>query len=204
MADDRRASADPDGEMAPGSAAPEWDGVDLDDAFDREPADHGDPVPEDDADGEGLVATHVGLAMDSLRHHHGRAEPGDEPDSLYCFGSGDAVLYALEDGDTRLLVGRGVGRDDEGCIYCLVGSGPPGLLAALQSGDVAPVEAFDHAAELTLCSVFQADDTPRLQFRLSALNRPVSNVVRVQHYKKIEDVPVEYGPGEPFLRFTDG
>ena len=178
--------------------------MDLDDGFDVDSANHRDPVPQGDDDEEGLVATHVELAMDSLRHHHGRAEPGDEPDPLYCFGSGDAVLYVLEDGDTRLLVGRGVGRDYEGCVYCLVGSGPPGLLAALQSGDVPPVEAFDHATEFTLCSVYQADDTPRLQFRLSALNRPVSNVVRVQHYKKIEDVPVEYGPGKPFLRFTDG
>jgi hypothetical protein len=168
---------------------------------DAEPAVDGEPTDGEDHDA--LVPSHVELAMETLRHHQGRAEPDDEEDPLYCFGSGDATLYAIKDSVKRLMIGRGVGRDGEGCIYCLVGASSPALLGMLDTGETAPDEAFDDASDLTLCSVFQADHAPGRHFRLTALNRPVSNVVLVQHYKRIQDVPVEYRPGQPFLQFTD-
>lgn len=183
--------------------APAGIDTDRDELLDLEPAADSDPGTAGDEGDEALVPSHVELAMENLQHHQVRAEAGQEEDPLYCFGSGDATLYAIEDGAKRLIIGRGVGRDAEGCIYCLVGTTSPALLTMLGSGEVAPTEAFHDAAELTLCSVFQADHTPRRHFRLTALNRPVSNVVLVQHYKKIQDVPVEYRPGQPFLLFTD-
>lgn len=190
--------------VAPPHTAPSWmDTDDVDELLDREPAVGGDAAAASDESHEVLVASHVELAMENLRHHQIRAEPGQEDDPLYCFGSGDVMLFAIEDGIKRLIIGRGVGRDGEGCIYCLVGTSSPALLAMLDGGEMAPSEAFNDAAELTLCSVFQADHTPRRHFRLSALNRPVSNVVLVQHYKRLQDVPVEYRPGQPFLQFTD-
>jgi hypothetical protein len=184
-----------------------WVDTGLDERLGPEPAaDGGGGAGAGAAGDEGddaRVPSHVELAMENLQHHQARAEPGHEEDPLYCFGSGDATLYAIEDGTKRVIIGRGVGRDAEGCIYCLVGTSSPALLAMLGTGEVAPTEAFHDAAELTLCSVFQADHTPRRHFRLTALNRPVSNVVLVQHYKRIQDVPIEYRPGQPFLRFTD-
>jgi hypothetical protein len=184
-------------------SAPAWIATGLDEPPDREPAVVGNPAAGSAESDEALVASHVELAMENLQHHQARAEPDREEDPLYCFGSGDATLYAIEDGAKRLIIGRGVGRDGEGCTYCLVGTSSPALLAMLDRGEVAPTEAFHDAAELTLCSVFQADHTPRRHFRLSALNRPVSNVVLVQHYQRIQDVPIEYRPGQPFLLFTD-
>lgn len=181
------------------------EGKDLEELLYPEPAVVDDAATAaGDEDDEALVASHVELAMKKLQHHQGRAEPDQDEDPLYCFGSGDATLYAIEDGARRLMIGRGVGRDGEGCIYCLVGTSSPALLAMLDSGEMAPTEAFDDAAQLTLCSVFQADQMPPRHFRLTALNQPVSNVVVVQHYKRIQEVPVEYRPGQPFLRFTDG
>jgi hypothetical protein len=184
-------------------SAPAWIDTDLDELPDREPAVVGDLAAGGGESDDALVASRVELAMENLQHHQVRAEPDQEQDPLYCLGSGDATLYAIEDGGKRLIIGRGVGRDGEGCIYCLVGTSSPALLAMLDTGEVAPTEAFNDAAELTLCSVFQADHTPRRHFRLRALNRPVSNVVLVQHYQRIQDVPIEYRPGQPFLLFTD-
>ncbi len=183
--------------------APAWAGKDLDEPPEAEPPVAGNPAAAGDENDESLVASHVELAMKILQHHQVRADPDQQDHHLHCFGSGDAALYAIEDGVKRLIIGRGVGRDGEGCIYCLVGTSSPALLATLNAGEVAPTEAFDDAAELTLCSVFQADHAPLRHFRLTALNRPVSNVVLVRHYKRIRDVPVEYRPGQPFLQFTD-
>jgi hypothetical protein len=179
---------------APPYTAPAWIDTDLGE------------ILEPDGDGgndDYLVVSHVELAMRDLQRHRVRVETGQGENSVYRFGSGDSMLYAIEDGGDRLMIGRGVGRDDEHCIYCLVGTSTPALLAMLDTGEVAPNEAFDHAAELTLCSVFQAGHTPRRHFRLTALNQQVSNVVLVQRYKRFDDVPVEYRPGQPFLHFAD-
>ncbi|HYA69525.1 MAG TPA: hypothetical protein VED63_12405 [Acidimicrobiales bacterium] len=176
--------------------------TEFDELLELEPAAVGDLAAAVDENDEALLAPYVALAMKNLQHHRARAE-SDQEDPLHRFGSGNATLYAIEDGVKRLMIGRGVGRDAEGCIYCLVGTCSPALLARLDTGAVAPTEAFDGAAELALCSVFQADHTPGRPFRLTALNRPVSNVVLVQHYKRFQDVPVEYRPGQPFLQFTD-
>jgi len=201
-AEDWGASETHDWDVARPYTSPAWIDTDLDELQDPEPAVVGDPAAVDE-NAEALVASHVELAMENLQHHQVRAEPDQEEDPLYCFGFGDDTLYAIEDGVKRLIIGRGVGRDDEDCIYCLVGTSSPALLAMLDTGEVAPTEAFHDATELTLCSVFQADDAPSRHFRLNALNRPVSNVVVVQHFKRIQDVPVEYRPGQPFLQFTD-
>jgi hypothetical protein len=200
-AKDWGASETHDWDVAPPSTVPAWIDIDRDEVRDLEPS-VGDAAAGDEND-EALVASHVEVAMQNLQRHQVWAEPGQGEDPLHCFGSGDATVYAIEDGVKRLIIGRGVGRDGEGCIYCLVGTSSPALLAMLGTGAVTPSEAFGDAAELTLCSVFQADHAPRRHYRLTALNRPVSNVVLVQHYKRIQDVPVEYRPGQPFLHFTD-
>jgi len=190
------------GETAP-YTVPSWMDQDVGEPLDPGSAEPDDTAEEDEPD-EALVASCVELAMQNLQRHKVRiAESDEEEDPLRCFGSGDAAVYAIEDGAKRLMIGRAVGRDGQGCIYCLVGTGSPELLAMLDSGEVAPTEAFDDATELTLCTVFQADEAPRRPFRLAALNRPVSNVVLVERYRRMKDVPAEYHPGQPFLQFTE-
>ena len=183
--------------------APGWIGTDVDELRDVEPPVVGESAAKGDENDEAFVASHVEVAMQNLQHHHVRPEPDEEEDPLYCFGSGDATVYAIKDGPKRFVIGRAVGRDGEGCVYCLVGTSSSTLLARLDRAEVAASEAFDGAADLTLCSVFLADHAPRRHFQLAALNEPVSNVVLVQRYKRIEDVPVEYRPGQRFLGFTD-
>jgi len=198
---------DPDFGRSLGSRSATADDTEADDteAEDTEADEtEADETEADDGFDEALVTSCVELAMQNLQRHRVRTAEPDEEDPLRCFGSDDATLYALEDGPKRLMIGRGVGRDDQGCVYCLVGTSSPELLAMLDSGEVAATEAFDDAVELTLCTVFQADEAPGRAFRLAALNRPVSNVVLVERYKRIEDVPAEYRPGQPFLQFTEG
>ena len=149
------------------------------DAAGQEP-DEGDDDP---------LAPYVELAMKNRQH--GRAhniEPRQDDDPLYCFGSGDATVYAMEDGRSGLMIGRAVGRDTEGCVFCLVGASRTAMLTMLDDGEVPPTEAFDDARDLSLCSVFE--------------DVGVDNVVLVQHYRRLRDVPAEYLPGQPFLEFT--
>ncbi len=199
--EDGGASETHDWDVAPLGTSPAWIDTGLEESG-PEPGVVDQPDAGDEID-EAVVASHVEEALRNRQHHQGRAEHGEEEDRLSCFGSGDETVYVIEDGLKRVMVGRGVGRDSEGCIYCLVGASSPVLLGMLDAGQVAPAEAFDDATELTLCSVFQADHAPTRHFRLTALNRPVSNVVVVQHYKRLKDVPAEYAPGQPFLLFAD-
>jgi hypothetical protein len=166
---------------------PSWTDTDLEEIL--EPAQVGDPAMPEGGSDEAPLASYVELAMKNLQHHRAPVGLDHDEASFYGFGSGDSSVYAIEDGVDRLMIGRGVGRDGEGCIYCLVASSSPAMLAMLDRGDVSPIEVFDYATELTLCSVFRADQ--------------ITNVILVQRYKTIEDVPVEYRPGQPFLRFSE-
>ena len=146
QAKDWGASETHDWDVAPPHSGPAWIASDLDERPDPEPAVVGDPAAGGDEDDETLVASYVELAMENLQHHQVKAEPEAVEDALHCFGSGDATLYAIKDGVKRLMIGRGVGRDGGGCIYCLVGTSSPALLAKLGRGEVAPTEAFNDAA----------------------------------------------------------
>jgi hypothetical protein len=180
------------GVASPSGTAPAWRGADEvepEAAVVADGEDGGSGGSDGEEGDDDPVASYVELAMDNLQHSRARVEADEESAPLYCLGSGDVTVYAIEDGPGRLMIGRGVGRDDDGCVYCLVGAASTGLLDALDAGEVPLDQAFDDATDLTLCSVFEADQ--------------VDNVVLVQHYEGIEDVPGEYRPGRPFLRFTD-
>ena len=60
----------------------------------------------------------------------------------------------------------------------------------LVDGDVDLSEAFSDARDISLCGVFEAEQT-------------ASNVILVQHYRRPRDVPDEYLPPSPFIEFTD-
>jgi hypothetical protein len=140
-------------------------------------------------DVEDQVASHVLLALENLRHSSARPDPDGEEPGFFAFGSGDTTVYAIEDGPGHCMIGRGVGRDSDDCVYCLVGRSTVDLLGQLEDGELLVTAAFDEARELVLCSVYDDDE--------------VSNVVLVQEYDRVEEVPAEYRPASPFLTFTD-
>jgi len=150
-------------------------------------APEGVPTPEDTSPTGEPYAAAAFLAMENLRHSSARAD-GDAPGPLEeTVGTGDAAVHALPDGRDHVMISRTVGVDADTCVYCLVGRTTIGGFEELRAGDVAAVDAFAVARDLTLCSVFPDPDA--------------ANLVVVQTYDGIEDVPLEYRPPSPFLQF---
>lgn len=149
-----------------------------------------DATPENPIGGaDAVIPRAVITAMTNWKHSSTSKEPDDPGPTEYSLGSGDAALYAVDDGNEHRMIARAVGRDDDGCIYCLVARITLDRFRQLRDGAAAAEGAFDDARDYSLSSVFVDDQA--------------TNVVLVQHYDRIEDVPVEYRPPSPFYLFTD-
>jgi len=152
------------------------------------------PADEDAADsaapaGDEAIAGAVLAAMENGKHSSSVAGSADTKLIEYCIGAGDSAIYAIDDGRDHTMIGRGVGDDDDGCVYCLVARITRDRFEELSDGALHVQSAFDEARDISLSSVFLADHG--------------SNVVLVQRFRRIEDVPGEYRPASPFLRFSD-
>jgi hypothetical protein len=124
------------------------------------------------------------------RKHGSRLSPVDEDETIRrCLGEQDLTLYVMDDGRSHCMICRLVGDDDDGCIYCLVARVRLDQFEQLRDQQVALEDAFVDARDISLSAVFEGETA--------------SNVVPVQHYRRVEDVPVEYLPGQPFLHFSD-
>jgi hypothetical protein len=117
---------------------------------------------------------------------------GRRDDDYFRVILGDDVdpLYVLDDGVNHRMICREVGTGDEGLTYYLTGRITLGTYEAFadDAGDVADI--FSEAKDLSLCSVYEASDA-------------VSNVVLVEDYGGVGDVPTDYLPGHPQIRFSD-
>jgi hypothetical protein len=127
-------------------------------------------------------------AMEDRKHSSWRPAPGEDQEIRYRVGSGDRTLYAIDDGPHHCMIGRLVGEDADGCVYCLVARIDLDHFNDLKHEDVPLERAFTGARDISLSSVFESES--------------VSNVVQIQHYRRDEDVPDEYLPPSPFLEFT--
>ena len=87
------------------------------------------------------------------------------------------------------MIGRLVGQDEDGCTYSLVARITLSRFWQLSNDEVPVEHAFDDSRDIALCSVFESERGP-------------SNVIPVQHYHHVEDVPANYLPPSPFLQFT--
>jgi hypothetical protein len=126
--------------------------------------------------------------MEDRKHSTWRPE-SDEDGKIRCrLGPDDGVLYVIDDGRDHCMIGRLVGQDTDGCVYCLVARITLDRFEELRSDDVALDQAFAEARDVCLSAVFESDSA--------------SNVVHVQHYRRAEDVPEEYLPPSAFLEFT--
>ena len=131
----------------------------------------------------------VFVAMNNWKHSSHSTDSEEDGLTEHVLESGDATICAIEDGKDHYMIGRAVGEDADRCVYCLVGRVPIGEFQDLYDGEVRLEAAFDDARDISLSSVFHDDK--------------VTNVVLVERYKRIEEVPSEYRPPSPFLRFTD-
>ena len=129
-------------------------------------------------------------AMKTRMHSLRRLEPGDEDRIRDQLGSGDEAVYFIDDGPDHCMVGRRVGHASDGCVYCLVARISLERYADLVAGDVDLTEAFADARDISLCAVFEAEQT-------------APNVILVQHYRRPRDVPGDYLPPSPYIEFID-
>jgi hypothetical protein len=150
----------------------------------------GDPLPVGtDSDADTTIQAAVLTAMNNWKHSSLATETEEDGPTEYVLGSGDSALYVIDDGKDHCMIGRAVGEDGDGCIYCLVARISLDRYVALRDDGLRSEDGFADSRDVSLCSVFMDDE--------------VSNVVLIRHYKRIEDVPSEYRPPSPFLRFTD-
>jgi len=156
---------------------------------DRPSTGTGAPVDEvtDTSDAQSSVRSAAVAAMNNRRHSAVPKETNEEGPTEYVFGSGDATMYAIEDGRDHAMIGRAVGQDADGCVYCLVGR--VSVVGLQELGDAHPEAVFEHARDISLSSVFQGEQ--------------VTNVVLIDHYDRIDEVPSGYRPPSPFLSFSD-
>jgi hypothetical protein len=84
----------------------------------------GDPLPAGvgaEAQVDTDIASAVSAAMNNWRHSSLTRDAEEAGPTEYVVGTGDATVYAIDDGRDHAMIGRAVGQDEEGCVYCLVG-----------------------------------------------------------------------------------
>jgi hypothetical protein len=152
-----------------------------------------DPVDgaggDDDRTGDGGAAALL-WAMRDRMHALRRSGPGDV-DYLECrLGEADEAVYVIDDGPQHCMIGRRVGASPDGCTYCLVARISLYRYEQLRDEEVALVDAFSDARDISLSGVFMDGQGP-------------SNTFLVRHYRRVAHVPAEYLPPGPFIEFAD-
>jgi len=105
-------------------------------------------------------------------------------------GSGNDIVYLMDDGHHHRILGRHVGTTADGTGYSLVARITTAATEALVAGQSSPRQAILDGKGLALYGV--------------AEDGPASNVFIVTTYGEAADVPEEYLPPNPTLRFTEG
>jgi hypothetical protein len=146
------------------------------------PLDHDEP--------EGIIPPAPLWAMKDRRHYPGGRGTGDEERIRRALGYGDDTIYFIDDGRDHCMIGRRVGKAPEGLVYCLVGRIKLNDYTDIETGIASLDQVFSKAHDLELCGVFEEEGFP-------------SDVIAVEHYRHLSDVPADYLPPSPFIEFTD-
>ncbi len=146
------------------------------------------PLAEDEP--EGAVPPGLLWVMKDRRHFHLLPEHRGAKRIRASLGVGDSAVYAIDDGHSHCMIGRRVGSSPDGCLYCLVARIPLEEYHHFASGERPLNTVFSDAHDVTLCGVFEDEDT-------------ASNIFPVQHFSHVNDVPSEYLPPSPFIKFPE-
>ncbi len=141
---------------------------------------------EDDADAQ--IPAAALWAMKYRRHlRFGRR---DDDFFRVVLGESADPIYVLDDGASHRMIGRKVGVDEMGLTYYLVGrmTLDDYEQRVVNRRNVAGI--FSEADDLSFCSVYEARDA-------------VSNVLLIEEYRGIDDVPTDYLPMSPLISFSD-
>ena len=145
-------------------------------------------TPLEAEDSDGAMPAFALWTMKYLQHGHLFRKA--ESVIRESYGDGDHVVYVMEDGRKHCLISRLVGTSSEGCVYPLVGRITTEAYERLVDDHTLTDRIFEEADSLCLCAVFEAREA-------------VSNVSVVRSFAGIDEVPPEYLPPGPALKFTD-
>ncbi len=146
-------------------------------------------TPLEDDEPEGVVPPSPLWAMKDRRHEQWFHLFGHPDRVRACIGSGDAAVYAIDDGSHHCLIGRRVGATLDGCVYCLVGRVTKETYQSLSSGAIDARQAFLAASESGLSGTVERDG--------------VSNVFDVDYYQQPDEIPARYLPPSGFIEFAE-
>ncbi len=149
--------------------------------------DESTPLEEDEP--EGTIPPAALWAMKDRRHIQWHLIPhGERHDRVReVFGSGDASVYAIDDGKHHAMVAHLVGSSPSGATYVVLGRVERAVLTTLTASTN---DVFATAKELALIGVVQEESIKS------------SNVFDVERYEAPDEIPESYLPGAPFEKFS--
>ncbi len=138
---------------------------------------------------EGTVPATPLWALKERRH--GTAHLFGHPARLRAVaGTGDAAVYAVEDGADHCMIGRVVGSEPGGCTYSLVARVDRSTWDALAAGRIDGRAAFAASTDAGLSGTVEGGGAG------------LGNVFDVDWYPSPADIPAEYLPPSPAVAFT--
>lgn len=147
-----------------------------------------DATPLEEHEPEGTIPASPLWAMKE-RAHGGIHIFGHPARIRAAVGSGDAAVFAIDDGPKHCMIGRRVGATTDGCVYSLIARVDLATWQALASGAIDGPAAFLAAHEAGLSGTIETDG--------------VSNVFDVDWYDQPTDIPADYLPPAPFRTFAN-
>ena len=142
---------------------------------------------EDDIEGE--LPPPAVWAMKYRRHFHF----GSRNENAFRAALGDDgdPVYVLDDGAKHHMVCREVGVGEGGLRYFLIGRITVAVYERFANDAKNLGGIFPEASDLCLCSVYEATEGP-------------SNILLVESYPGIDQVPSDYLPSNGLIQFSDG
>jgi hypothetical protein len=147
-----------------------------------------DATPLEEDEPEGVIPPSPLWAMKDRRHEQWPHVFGHPDRIRACVGTGDAAVYAIDDGKRHCMIGRRVGATRDGCTYSLTARISKDTFASLASGALDGRHAFLAGADASLSGTVESTG--------------VSNVFDVDFYDRPEDIPAEYLPPAAFIEFA--
>jgi hypothetical protein len=149
------------------------------------------PLEEDEP--EGNIPPCPLWAMKERRHIQWHLLPSHSRHSRIrdVVGSGDDLVYVIDDGPHHVMLGRRIGEVQGEVEYCLLGRDDLAVYEALRGGQLEMTNAFDTAHELEICGVAVEEDIRS------------SNIFDVTRFNDFSEVPEEYRPGAPYLHLNE-
>jgi hypothetical protein len=144
------------------------------------------PLEEDEP--EGTVPPSPLWAMKDRRHEQLLHLFGHPHRIRERIGSGDAAVYAIDDGTRHCMIGRRVGATTDGCVYSLTARVTKETYQELASGAIDGRQAFLASSDAGLSGTVE--------------DPGVSNVFDVDFYHRADEIPEEYLPPHPFMEFA--